>query len=423
MISHLTITFRSICAIAMLFCISASAAPEKQGGRFLFLVETSSAMDGNKVALRKTLRSVIESGLNGQMQYGDTMGLWTYNDLLNTTFPMIIWQREHAQDITNAVEFFMAKQKFVHRGDFSKVLPVLQNIIKPSQKLTIIWISSGNDKISGTPFDASIEELHKEFRDDFRKQHIPFVTLLAVRNGAIVDFTVNPGDSKIRLPAIMEKEAAEPKVAASKPPAAPAVAPATPKKPSLVIKVGPSPEAVEQQKAAEAAKVQANPPVAVAAPPTTTNATVAAPAPASTNTVAVVTNKPAPTLATNVTAPVQTNAVAASNSPTPAVASAPPSTTNAIAVSNVPAVVTTVIKSQPVQEQTPTPAVAVTAQFSSLSIAIGAGALVLVAGIIFLVMKQASAPKGPSFISQSMTRERVNSDASKPSSDNPVDHD
>lgn len=233
-----TITFRFICAVFVLLGVAVIAAPEKQGGRFLFLVEISAAMDANKVALRKTLHSILESGLDGQMQYGDTIGLWTYNDKLNASFPMVYWRREHIQDITNAVDFFMGKQKFVHHTDFSKVMPMLQNVIKPSQKLTIIWISTGNDKITGTPFDSAIDELHKEFRDDFRKQRIPFVTLLAVRKGAISDFTVNPGDAKIRLPAVMEKEAAaEPKAATPIPPPVEAVAPTVPKKEPLVIKV------------------------------------------------------------------------------------------------------------------------------------------------------------------------------------------
>jgi hypothetical protein len=426
------ITFCFICAIFVLLGVGVLAAPEKQGGRFLFLVEKSAAMDANKVALRNTLRTIIESGLDGQMQYGDTIGLWTYNDALNAGFPMVYWRREHIADITNAVDFWMSKQKFVHRTDFSKVMPMLQNVIKPSQKLTIIWISTGNDKIAGTPFDSAIDELHMEFRDDFRKQHIPFVTLLAVRKGAITDFTVNPGDAKIRLPAVMEKEAAEAKVATTNLPVAKAVVSTAPKKEPLIIKVGPSPELIEQKKAAEAARVETNtPPVATAPPINISTVAAASQAVASTNIAAVAPNKLAATVpTTNTAVSVQSNvvpsspptaviakpAVAATNAQTAAL------TTNVTTVSNDPAQTTAVIKPHPVQEPAPTPAIAVTAQLSSMAIAIGAGALLLIGAIILLVVKQAGAPKGPSFISQSMTRERLNSDASKQSSDNPADH-
>ena len=427
MSNYRKITFCFVCAALVLLGFGVMAAADKQGGRFLFLVETSSAMDGNKVALRKSLHSIIESGLDGQIQYGDTIGLWTYNDKMNTSFPMVIWSLEHVQDITNAVDFWMAKQKFVHRGEFSKVMPFLQNVIKPSEKLTIIWISTGNDKVTGTPFDSAIDDLHKEFRDDFRKQQIPFVTLLVVRKGAITDFTVNPGDAKIRLPEIMQKEAAEAKVAASKAPPAEIVAPPPAKKPPLVIKVGPSPELIEQKKAAEAAKVETNAPTVAAVTQTATNV-IAAPQPTVSTNVAVATNKPA-AVPTTPAAQVQTNAVVISNTPTPVVSQPAVAATNAPVpalttntASNTSAVATPVTKPQPIQQPTPAPAVAVTAQLSTLAIAIGAGALVVFGAIILLVIKRASATSSPSFISQSMTRERLNSDASKPSSDNPVDH-
>ena len=431
------ITAGFVCAIWVLFCTGVSAAAEKQEGRFLFLIETSAAMDANKPALRRSLQSVIESGLNGQMRYGDTIGLWTYNDKLDTAFPMVIWRREHVQDVTNAVNFWMAKQKFVRRGDMSKVMPLLQNVIKSSQKLTIIWISTGNDKITGTPFDFSIDELHKEFRDDFRKQHIPFVTLLAVRKGAVTDFTVNPGDARVRLPEVMAKEAAETQVVASIPARAAVTAPSSASnKPPLIIKVGPSPELVEQRQAAEEPKAQTNASVAAPAPQTNSTVAVVPQATTSTNTTAVVTNKVAPAT-TNAPAPVGTNVVIVSNAtfvatsaavpvvstpaPVNTVAPAPALATNVIASSNTPAP-TAPAKPKAAQEPPQSPAVAVAAQPWSIWIATGAAALALVGGIIAVVIKRAAAAKGPSFISQSMTRERLNSGAPTPSSDDPVDH-
>lgn len=438
MTPHLKMFTRVLCAIVMLICAATIAAPERQGGRFLFLIETSSAMDSNRTALRNSLHSIIESGLNGQMRYGDTIGLWTYNDALNPAFPMVVWHRDQVQDITSAVDFWMAKQKFVHRGDFLKVAPLLQNVIKSSQKLTIIWISTGNDKITGTPFDKAIDELHHEFRDDFRKQHIPFVTLLVVRKGVVVDFTVNPGDSKIRLPEVVQKESAETQVAESSSAEGQSVRPTdSAKRPTLVIKVGPSPELVEEKKAAGVVKTQTNAPVAVAAPPATTNVATVPKASAPTNIPAVATNKVVAASVTNALAPVKSNAVIASSVPTPAITSAPVAivsnavapvtsvpapvvTNNVAAISNAPATAPAA-KPKPAEEP-PAPVVAVTAHSSTLWIGIGVGALLVIGVIVVLVMKQTATSQGPSFISQSMTRERLNSGASKSSSDNPADH-
>ena len=177
--------------------VLAATIPEKpQEGRLLFVVEVSAATDNDRTTIRNSMRSILESGLGGHMQYGDTIGLWVYGEKVNTEFPMTMWTHEHLQDVENAIDFWMTKQKFKGRADFSQVVPPLQKVIKASQKLTIIWISSGDGQITGTPFDKEIAELHKEFAPDFRKQHVPFVTLLAVRKGSVVDFTVNPGDAR-----------------------------------------------------------------------------------------------------------------------------------------------------------------------------------------------------------------------------------
>jgi len=380
------------------------AAPAKQEGRYLFLIEISQAMDANKTALRKSIRSIIESGLSGQMKYGDTIGLWTYNDKLNSEFPMVIWQSEHSQDIENAVDFWMSKQKFVHRSDVSKALPLLQKIVKASQRLTIIWMTTGNDRLTGLPFDVEISELQKEFRDGFRKQHIPFVTLLTVRKGVLTDFTVNPGDAKLRLPEVIVKETAAPVVVETNP--APAVIPAV-QKPPLIIHVGPSPELVQQKleagKAAEAG--QSNAVAVVPSPqPSTTNSAAVAQPPSTTNAPVVVTEKPI--VATP--APVQSNVVVVP-------ATSPAAVTNAI--SNTP--LTSIAAPNPAAAEAS--AVVTPPQTKTLLFAIITAISALIAGLIIFFVKKSNTHKGPSFISQSMTREHLNSGASTPSSDKPAD--
>ncbi|MDB6056242.1 MAG: hypothetical protein JWO95_86 [Verrucomicrobiales bacterium] len=389
-------------------------APEKQEGRYLFLIETSEAMDANKVALRKAMRSIIESGLNGQMKYGDTIGVWTYNDKLKTDFPMILWRNEHVQDVQSAVDFWMSKQKFVHRSDLSKGMPLLQSIIKASQKLTIIWMTTGNDQITGLPFATEIAELQKEFRDGFRKQHIPFVTLLAVRKGVIADFTVNPGDAKLRLPEVMEKEAAAPVVVATAPSAPVVEAPPVAKKPPLIIHVGPSPESVLEKSNAAIAAIKAAAQTNIpATQQTATNATpVAKPE--------ITTNAPVDKPIVTTPQPLKSNDIVAAVTAPVAATSAPVAAmpTNAIVAPTNRASNASVVTSNP---STPAPVVVSVSQSNGILIALGAGGVVLLAGIfILLLVRKANAPKGPSFISQSMTREHLNSVASKPSSNNPA---
>jgi len=101
------------------------------------------------------------------------------------------------------------------------------------------------------------------------------------------------------------------------------------------------------------------------------------------------------------------------------------SNTNAIAESAKPVTTNAQRNAKPVlANPTPTPAqaVVVSPQPNWTLIGGGAAALVALAGIIVFLVRKSATPKGPSFISQSMTRERLNRDASKPSSDNPADH-
>ena len=401
------------------------AALEKQEGRYLFLVETSQAMDADKITLRKSIRSIVESGLNGQMHYGDTIGLWTYNDKLNTDFPMVMWRNEHVQDVESAIDFWMSKQKFVHRSDVSKALPLLQNIVKASQKLTIIWITTGNDHLTGLPFDKAIDELQKEFRESFRKQHIPFVTLLAVRKGGLADFTVNPGDAKLRLPELMEKEAAAAQVVETKPAPIEVVAPVPlEKKPPLIIHVGPSPELIQQKSNAAIAAIQAAQTNAVTATPviqrSATN-TTAVVKPENTTNASVVT----PTVVEKPIAatppPVQSNAVVPITPPvteTSAPVAVVAKTNAPVATTNVAAPQSPTTASAPAV--TPAQAAVTPAQPKTMWVAAGSGVLALLAGLIIFFVRKSSAPKDPSFISQSMTREHLSSGASKPSSDNPA---
>src|SRR5882724_6474782 len=46
--------------------------------RFLFIVETSAAIKPQTPSLLKVVGDLINSGANGQMHDGDTIGLWTY---------------------------------------------------------------------------------------------------------------------------------------------------------------------------------------------------------------------------------------------------------------------------------------------------------------------------------------------------------
>src|SRR5215472_6554827 len=66
---------------ALLLTSEASAA--LSSNRYLFIVETSRAMQKREEGLKQAVTNLLGSGMRGQLQSGDTVGLWTYNNELH----------------------------------------------------------------------------------------------------------------------------------------------------------------------------------------------------------------------------------------------------------------------------------------------------------------------------------------------------
>ena len=65
------------------------------GGRFLFVVNTSSSMRRIEPATRQAVFDMVFTGLNGYMRSGDTFGLWTFNEETQAgDFPMQVWDAD-----------------------------------------------------------------------------------------------------------------------------------------------------------------------------------------------------------------------------------------------------------------------------------------------------------------------------------------
>src|SRR5690349_15803827 len=63
-------------------------------GRYLLVVETSRSMNHRSEGTIKTLANILFSGMVGQIQQGDTIGVWTYNkDLYTGRLPLQRWSK------------------------------------------------------------------------------------------------------------------------------------------------------------------------------------------------------------------------------------------------------------------------------------------------------------------------------------------
>jgi hypothetical protein len=278
--------------------------------RFLFIVETSDASKSGVANIQKLLTTLIESGMGGLMEKGDTFGMWTFNEKLYAgQVPMQRWDPASAPEVAKRVAEFIKNQKFDKDPKMEPVLLPMLSLIRSSPILTVVLVTSGKKPIQGTPFDREINEFYKANYREYQKQKTPFVTMLLSQRGEVRRHSVSPavGDVKIPKPLPMPEP-----VVAQIPPVQPlpitapvSPTPALPPKALVITKSGAKTfegtDAIALAQAEEPLKSITTAPI-----PTqiTTNA-AAEPAPAPTPAATPAPIPPAPTPETNTV--VQTN--------------------------------------------------------------------------------------------------------------------
>ncbi|MGD0262200.1 MAG: hypothetical protein ABSD29_20735 [Verrucomicrobiota bacterium] len=185
------------------------AVPSAQ--RWLLMVETSRSMQRRADAVLEAVRDLLTSGMAGQLQRGDTLGVWTFNDdLYAGRFPLQTWSPEAQQDIASRTLTSLKGQKYEKQANFDKVLPALDRVIKGSALITVILISSGDEKMRGTPFDDRINEFYQKWHDQQQKARLPFVTVLRAKAGQLADYTLNTPPWPTQMPRLpRETQSAE----------------------------------------------------------------------------------------------------------------------------------------------------------------------------------------------------------------------
>ena len=169
--------------------------------RILVIVETSAAMQKRAENVQKLVGETLSSGLGGDMRSGDTVGMWTFNDTLYSgQFPLQRWTKATRQRVAVTMVQFLQQQRFEKAARPAVIWETLTNIVARSERITVILLSSGNEAITGTPFDESIAENFSKNKVAQRKANMPFVTILRAYQGKFTGFSVNMAPWPIELP-------------------------------------------------------------------------------------------------------------------------------------------------------------------------------------------------------------------------------
>jgi hypothetical protein len=258
--------------------LSAQTATAKPAppNRYLFIVDTSFSMHSRAMGVQTVVANLLLSGMNGQMRRGDTLGVWTFNEKLYAgRFPLQRWSPEARQVIAQYTLEYLAKQRYEKKTELDDAIAAMGRVIENSDAVTVIIISDADDGIKGTPFDAEINAIYKQYYRQQKKARMPFTTILRAEGGQITDYKVNMAAWPLELPPLppppLPPEPQITEVAGNKPTAVQPKAPAPVVPPLILSGKSSTPSSVPAQPAA-IPKIQTAP-----ATPETPAATPASP--------------------------------------------------------------------------------------------------------------------------------------------------
>jgi hypothetical protein len=211
--------------LASLFLIPAvRAQPTEQTvqSRFLFVFDTSKNMKPRFEALQKSLNTMLATSLGGQLHAGDSMGVWTFGENLQTKgYPLQTWNPDAAATIASNLVKFVNKQSYAKSTRFEALQPSLNRVMQGSERLTVLIFCDGEGKLSGTPFDDAINRIFQEKSAEQKKARQPLVILLRSQLGQYVGADVFMPPQLVQIPSFppLPLPPPAPKAANPRPPA------------------------------------------------------------------------------------------------------------------------------------------------------------------------------------------------------------
>jgi len=185
--------------------LAAEAASETNAPlyRYLFVVDTSSAMSRQKDVAIDMVHRLVLSGINGRIKTGDVLGIWTFNDKLHTdVFPAQMWVPQQRHDVANRAYRFLRDQKLARKAQTDEVVTAIRQAASLAGTLTVFLCTDGTSAVKGTPFDDAINEIFKNHSADMGKQKKPFVVVFVAQEGELAAHAVSPGGGPIYIPAV-----------------------------------------------------------------------------------------------------------------------------------------------------------------------------------------------------------------------------
>jgi hypothetical protein len=190
--------------LAGIFLVPAARAqPAVRNGdnRFLLIFDTSSDMKQRLPAVQKALSSVLATNANGQLHLNDSIGVWTFDQELQTgQFPLQRWRPDNAATITANISAFAGSQRYAKKTGFDALVPLLNQIVRSSERLTVVIFCDGYGEIHGTPYDTGINQVFQQRQSERQKARLPIVIVLRSQRGQYTGCMVSFPPQPVSLP-------------------------------------------------------------------------------------------------------------------------------------------------------------------------------------------------------------------------------
>lgn len=191
--------------LAALICVSAVGAEPGASPptlyRYLIVLDTSSSMARHKEVAADTLGKLVATGINGRIQTGDLLGVWTIGEKLNpSALGPRMWVDEESGDIGGRVFVLARDAKYSKTANLGLAVSALLEAAQVSGSLTVFLVTDGATPVQGTPFDDAINEVFQGHAAAMKKAKTPFVVVLTAQAGALVSQAISPGGARIYIP-------------------------------------------------------------------------------------------------------------------------------------------------------------------------------------------------------------------------------
>jgi len=160
--------------------------------RFLLIFDTSTDMKRRAPMVQKALDNLFVTGMGGQLQSGDSIGVWTFDqDLHAGQFPLQQWIPDQAATIDADIDSFLGKLRYSKATRFGALQPLLGELAQESDRLTVLIFCDGETAMTGTPYDDGINQIFQQRQAGQKTARQPFIVVMRAQLGQYVGCTVD----------------------------------------------------------------------------------------------------------------------------------------------------------------------------------------------------------------------------------------